>query len=487
MNLLVPSELPIAGTLRAHHARALLNLRIRAAAARLSQRYPSSARPLAEPPPGSGLKPIMGDYGLPGIGHLFSSLGDSLDFSLERFERYGPVSWFGIFGRPVVGIGSPEAAEVVLLDRKHVFSAQLGYEYLIGPFFHGGILLRDFDEHLHHRRILQQVFGRPSLVGYLDLTTPHLESGMAQWRPGRDFRLYDHVRQLLLEQATTVFAGARLGPEGTRLSHAFEAAVRGGQAMIRADVPGGIWRKGLRGRRLLENYFYRELPAKRAGDGADLFSVLCRAAAREDDFTDADIVSHMIFVMMAAHDTSTIAISMLAYELARHTEWQERLRAESLALPEDCLTYDDLDRLPGLDLAFRETLRMHAPVGQEVREAIADTEILGYHVPRGTLVMIGTGPLMRHDEYWSEPDVFDPERFTAARQEDKSHRYAWSPFGGGAHKCIGMYFGGMTVKSVLHRMLRHYRWTVPPGYRVPLTFGTGPLPADGLPIRLLPL
>ncbi|WP_307817383.1 cytochrome P450 [Nocardia acididurans] len=464
--------------------RTLLNLRVQRTAARLSQRYPSPVRPLAEPPPGSGLRPIMGDFGPPRIGHLLSSLGDSLDFSRARFERYGPVSWSGMLGRPVVGIGSPDAAEVVLLDRKRVFSAQRGYDFLIGPFFRGGILLRDFDEHLHHRRILQQVFGRPSLIGYLDLTRPHLEQGMAAWQPGRDFRLYDHARRLLLEQATVVFAGARLGPESTRLSHAFEDAVRGGQAMIRANVPGGVWSRGLRGRQLLEEYFRRELPAKRGGDGTDLFSVLCRAAAREDDFGDEDIVSHMIFVMMAAHDTSTIAISMLAYELARHPEWQERLRAESQALPTDALDYDDLAALPGLDMAFRETLRLHAPVGQEVREAIADTDILGYYVPAGTLVVIGKTPLMRNAEYWSEPDVFDPERFDAERQEDRSHRYAWSPFGGGAHKCIGMYFGGMTVKSVLHRMLRTYRWTVSPGYRVPLTFGTGPLPADGLPIHL---
>ncbi|MFC9995110.1 cytochrome P450 [Nocardia sp. NPDC127526] len=484
MNLLVPSDLPVRGTLRAHHVRALVNLRARSAAARISRAYPSVPRALAVPPAGSGLRPVMGDAGLPGIGHLLSSLGDSLDFSRERFERFGAVSWFGIFGRPVVGIGSPDAAEAVLLDRKHVFSAQRGYEYLIGPFFHGGVLLRDFDEHLHHRRILQQAFGRPSLVGYLDLTTPHLDAGMAAWQPGRDFRLYDHAKQLLLEQATVVFAGARLGPEGTRLGYAFEDAVRGGQAMIRAKVPGGVWSRGLRGRRILEEYFRRELPRKRAGDDADLFSVLCRAAAREDDFTDEDIISHMIFVMMAAHDTSTIAISMLVYELARHPEWQERLRAESIALESDSLTYDDLARLPSLDLAFRETLRLHAPVGQEVRETIADTDILGYYIPQGTLIMIGAVPLMRNEDYWSDPDVFDPERFNTERHEDSSHRYAWSPFGGGAHKCIGMYFGGMTVKSVLHRMLRHYRWSVSPGYRVPLTSGTGPLPADGLPVHL---
>ncbi|MFI1914188.1 cytochrome P450 [Nocardia sp. NPDC020380] len=484
MNLLAPGDLRASGSQRIRHLRTLTTLRAQKAAARVARRYPVHSEPLALPPAGSGLRPIMGDFGPPGIGHLVSTLGDGLAFSRTRDARYGPINWMGVFGRRIVSVGSPEAAEVILLDRQRVFSAQRGWEFLIGPFFHGGVLLRDFDDHMHHRRILQQVFGRPSLVGYLDLTTPQLARGISEWQPGTGFRLYDRVKQLLLEQATVVFAGAQLGPEGTRLAHAFEDAVHGGSALVRANVPGGVWARGLRGRRLLEEYFRRELPHKRDGDGKDLFSVLCRAGANEDDFTDEDIVAHMIFVMMAAHDTSTIGISMLAYELARNPDWQERLRAESLALGKESLDYDDLDRLPGLDLAFRETLRLYAPVAQQVRETIADTDILGYFVPRGTLVMLGAYTMMRNPRNWKNPDVFDPERFSPGRQEDKSHRYAWAPFGGGAHKCIGMYFGGMTVKSVLHRMLLNYRWSVPDGYEAPLGAGTGPYPVDGLPIRL---
>ncbi len=61
--------------------------------------------------------------------------------------------------------------------------------------------------------------------------------------------------------------------------------------------------------------------------------------------------------------------------------------------------------------------------------------------------------------YWSDPTPFDPERFSEARREDKSHRYAWEPFGGGVHKCIGLFFAGAEVKAVLHHLLREYTWT----------------------------
>ncbi|WP_067570334.1 cytochrome P450 [Nocardia acidivorans] len=465
--------------------RAVLNHRIQCRAAGVLERYPSAPRALATPPPGSGLKPVMGDFGPPGIGHIVGQLADPIGFSRKRMRQFGPVQWSGGFGRRIVGLLSPEAVEELVLDRQHVWSAEQGYDFLIGPFFRGGILLRDFDEHAFHRRILQQAFTRSRLIGYLDLTTPRIARGVDGWRPGPRFPLYDHVKAMLLEQATVVFAGAELGPEATRLGHAFEDAVRGGQAMMRFNVPGGTWSRGLRGRQLLLEYFRRELPARRTGDGDDLFSVLCHAETEDgESFSDTDIVDHMIFVMMAAHDTSTNAISMMSYELARNPWWQERLRAESQALGKPTLDYADLDRLTGLELAFKETLRMYAPVGQLVRESIADTEISGYYIPKGTLTISGPYAMMRAAEYWKNPDVFDPERFGPERAEDKSHRFAWPPFGGGAHKCIGRYFGGMTVKATMHRMLLNYRWSVPRDYRVPLVAGTGPQPADGLPITL---
>ena len=81
--------------------------------------------------------------------------------------------------------------------------------------------------------------------------------------------------------------------------------------------------------------------------------------------------------------------------------------------------------------------------------------------------------------------VFDPERFSPERREDRSHRYAWEPFGGGVHKCIGLYFAGMEVKAILHRLLRNYRWSVDPGYVAPYDNHSLPFPKDGQPIDLV--
>ena len=87
-------------------------------------------------------------------------------------------------------------------------------------------------------------------------------------------------------------------------------------------------------------------------------------------------------------------------------------------------------------------------------------------------------------QLWSRPERFDPERFAPHRREDKAHSHAWTPFGGGVHKCIGLRFAGVQVKAVMHQMLLRYRWSVPDGYRMPIDWSGLPVPRDGLPVRL---
>ncbi|WP_084435884.1 cytochrome P450 [Aldersonia kunmingensis] len=459
---------------------------IQQGAGALSQRHHSPVKPLAAPPVGSGLDPVFGDFGLPLLGHTLDTMsGDPMEFALDRFDRYGEVYWLGSLGTKMVGAVGPDALESITLNKDKAWGNEGFYNYLIGPFFKRGVMLMDFGEHVHHRRIMQEAFTRPRLVGYLEAMQPRIKAEVANWQPGEAFHVYSAAKQLTLDVAAEVFVGDRDTSNHAAISKAFVDAVHGGQAIIRADVPGGIWRRGLRGRRLLEDYFYAQIPAKRANPTNDLFSVLCHSASDEGDtYTDEDIVNHMIFVMMAAHDTSTITLAMMAYYLGRNPEWQERLRQESLALGKDFIEYDDIEKLPVMDMVMRETLRIHAPVGGLFREAVKDTELCGRYIPEGTRLFASIFASQRMEPWWSNPLKFDPERFSPERREDKKHRFMWTPFGGGAHKCIGLYFGEMEIKAVMHQMVRQFDWSVPRGYYPPLRYGTGPMPTDGLPLQL---
>ncbi|MFB4311540.1 cytochrome P450 [Actinomadura sp. GTD37] len=441
---------------------------------------------LAPPPQGSGLKPVPGVPGVPYIGSTLAVMRDPIGMARKRYDQYGPVAWGWLLGQRTCTVQGPEAAEAVLVNRDKAFANGPAWSYFIGPFFTRGIMLLDFEEHLHHRRIMQQAFTPARLRAYMDAMAPGIVKGIEAWEPGPGFKVYDHIKQLTLDLAVDVFMGVELDDaERARVNGAFIDAVRAGTAYVRFPVPGLRWHRGLQARKVLEEFFYRHLPAKRRDGGDDLFAALCEAETDDGQrFTDEDVVNHMIFALMAAHDTTTITLTTMAYYLAKFPEWQERLREESLALGEPQPAYGDLDSLTGIDMVMKESLRLLPPVPALPRKVVKDTSILGFHVPAGTLVVVPMLSNHHMPQWWPDPDTFDPERFSPERREDKAHKYAWAPFGGGAHKCIGLYFAGMQVKTILHQVLQRYRWSVPARYEWPLDTTSLPSPKDGLPVRL---
>lgn len=136
---------------------------------------------------------------------------------------------------------------------------------------------------------------------------------------------------------------------------------------------------------------------------------------------------------------------------------QEELRDQIVGSGTDALNYDQLNSVPLIDHTFSEVLRMYPPVVGVIRRMIRTCEIGGYEVPAHTVVQ--TSILANHylEEYWREPFKFDPMRFTEGRQAHKQHPYLWTPFGGGAHKCIGLHFADMLFKSVLFQAVKQFR------------------------------
>jgi cytochrome P450 len=212
--------------------------------------------------------------------------------------------------------------------------------------------------------------------------------------------------------------------------------------------------------------------------------------AETDDgrrFSDQEISDHMIFLMMAAHDTTTSTLCSMTYELAANPVWQERLRDESLAYPSEHLAFDEMEQLEGLGLVLKETLRRYPPLPVIPRVATEAFEFKGHVVPKDSMVVLS--PIHTHHmpEWWDEPFRFDPNRFAADRAEHERHTHSFAPFGGGPHMCLGFRFAEIQVRALMHQMLRRYRFSVPSGYKMPVQQAPISKPRDGLPISLQPL
>ena len=447
----------------------------------------------SQPPDGSDLKPVLGNTGLPLLGHLIEIYRGGTDFVLESYRRYGPVYYTKTPALDAVSALGPDATQEVFSNRNKDFST-VAWQGVIGPFFKRGLLLMDFDEHMYHRRIMQEAFTRTRLSGYIEHMDAVATEVVARDWPADDrrFLFMPAVKELTLDIASVVFMGHEPGSDRelvTKINEAFTTATRSGGAIIRTPVPPFKWWRGLQARKVLEDYFAARVTARRRANGTDMLSVLCHTADEDgNSFTDTDIVNHMIFLMMAAHDTSTSTLTTMAYHLAANPQWQDRCRQEGDRIGDAPLDIEALEKLETFDLVINECLRMVTPLPFNVRQAVRDTEIQGHYIPAGTNINLWPGMNHRLPELWDDPERFDPDRFAAPRSEHKRHRYAFAPFGGGAHKCIGMVFGQLEIKTIMHRILRNYRLELPyPGYQPEYDFAGMPVPMDGMPIVLRPL
>ncbi|MFM7027129.1 MAG: cytochrome P450 [Chakrabartia sp.] len=436
--------------------------------------------------PTSATDPIPGTDGLPLVGTTFEQLKDPHAFTRKMAATYGPIYRTRSFGGRTVTLLGPDANELLLFDRDKVFSSEQGWGPVLNLLFPRGLMLMDFEQHRVHRRTLSVAFKPEPMKLYAEAINAGMSDRVKQW-VGRRFDFYPAIKELTLDLAATAFLGIPWGPEADRINQAFVDMVQASVGVVRIPIPGTKMAKGVAGRAFLKDYFGREVPKRRASDAQDMFSQICRATDENGALlSDDEIIDHMNFLMMAAHDTITSSATSMVMLLGQNPDWQDKLRDEMLGLGvagED-LPYDRLNDLVLTDYAFKESLRMIPPVPSLPRRAVKDFDFGGHHFKAGTYVGINPAYTHKMPEYWPDPDRFDPMRFTPDQVKAR-HKYAWVPFGGGAHMCLGLHFAYMQIKILMWHLLRDQRIALPAGSGAKWQAWPIPKPRDGLPVEIV--
>ena len=387
-------------------------------------------------------------------------------------------------------LAGADANELVLFDRDKLFSSEQGWGPILDRLFPRGLMLMDFDHHRIDRRALSIAFKPEPMRHYSGALNRGIAREVASWAGPKEF--YPAIKKLTLDLAADSFIGLPWGPEADKINEAFVDMVQASVAPVRKPLPFTKMKKGVDGRAFLVDYFTKEtLRRRKEGGGQDMFSQFATATREDGSLLPVDeVVDHMNFLMMAAHDTITSSATTLVWLLAKHPEWQDKLRQEVLAVtggvgadgrPRD-LAYEDLSKLELTEMAFKEALRFIPPVPSLPRRALRDFEYGGYRIPAGAPVGIGVHYVHHQEEHWDDPYRFDPMRFTPDKVKAR-HKYAWVPFGGGAHMCLGLHFAYMQVKILMAQLLPRYRITLADGYDPQWQAWPIPKPKDGLRVR----
>ncbi|WP_372778357.1 cytochrome P450 [Litorivivens sp.] len=440
-------------------------------------------------PNNQDLSGIPGDEGLPLIGHTAQFYKDPYEWAQKQYRKYGPVFRVNVAsGKGVVALG-PDLMQRIYLDPDRDFSSKMGFMDRVAKFFPGSLIMEDFEHHKAQRRIFQTAFKSDALKDYTrDINTIY-QRALTEWEAetGKTVPFFFLIKNLLLEVAAEVFIGeTERGERVERLNQAFIDALNGMMYLVPFRLPGTVLDKGLKGSEYLQSFVASLIAEKRDNNARDMLSLICKEKTEEGEyFRDEDIVNQIIFLLFAAHDTTTAAVTHTMYYLARNPEIKERLYQECLAVGKPVLEYEDLASVPYMQQVFFEVQRIRTSTPLVPRRTIREVTLAGVTVPAHTMVY--TVPRFTHfmEEYWREPERFDPDRFSPERAEHKQHPFVFHPFGGGAHKCIGMHFSQMEYKCFLHQFLLKYDFVAkhkkePFMQTLPL-----PKPTDDMPVELI--
>ena len=190
-------------------------------------------------------------------------------------------------------------------------------------------------------------------------------------------------------------------------------------------------------------------------------------------FETDEMVDQVSIFFLAGHETSASALAWALYVLALFPEAQARVAAEALSLP-DRPDFAALSRLKFTRDVFRETLRLYPPVPMMVRENRLAETFRGRTIKPGAQIVLSPWHLHRHDRLWSDPDGFDPDRWS--REDTRAcSRDAYLPFSAGPRVCPGAGFAMVEGTLLLAQLCRAYRFDIAPG--------PAPVPVAHLTVR----
>lgn len=384
--------------------------------------------------------------------HTLQFIANAPGFFEKQSQSHGKTYRCNLFGFEYVRSDGPDVAQLLYKNSADSVQTGLGWQPTLGSFFPNGLLLKDGKNHITHRRIMQHGFNKPAMLSYYSAIIAWSESVSQELKDQGEVDFFPFIKERTLDLALTMFLGLDYKAEfGQQIAKAFSDTVAGTLAIVRKPILNNRYHRGVKGRRILVDAFTQLVQQRRVEPKDDLVSFMI--AAKDEDgseFSDQQIVDHLIFTMMAAHDTTASSISSLMFEVTENPHWQRVLQEESDAVTD--LSYDTLNQLERTEHIFKETIRLNPPIVTVPRLLSKDIELGDYDIPAGTHTGINLYAIMRDKDYWENSTEFDPDRF--ARKEDKNHPYQYIPFGGGVHKCIGMHLSVMEAKILLSTIFK---------------------------------
>ncbi len=404
------------------------------------------------------------------FGNMFDFQRDPLAFLRQVADQFGDVAHYRIANINFYQVNHPDGIQRVLQENNHNY-IKGDYWDIIRQVGGLGLFTSEGSLWLRQRRLMQPGFHRQRIAGFAEIMTGRTLQMLEGWekaaQAGKAIDISHEFTDLTMKIITEAMFGTRLDEETTAITEAITLLLD--DMNFRFEVPfyPGFGVPTLRNRRALAAlkvvdsvvYGFIEKRRKSGEQKDDLLGMLM--AARDEEtgqaMPDKQLRDEVVTIFVAGHETTAVLMTWLFQILAQQPEWEQRLAAETNGVLNGRLPgFGDAAAFPTLRLAIDETLRLYPPVWMTNRVAVAEDVVCGKRIPSGAIVGIPAYVIHRLPAYWPDPERFDPYRFTPENSANRP-RYAYLPFGGGPHQCIGNNFALLEAQMIYATIAQRYR------------------------------
>lgn len=412
---------------------------------------------------------IPGPKGIPLLGNA-RDLGQMgiIEYYYDLWHKYGDTVKTTLGPLQVVTVVHPDQVQHVMVKNPALYTKGISHNKLrdsIGD----GILTLEGEKWFQQRKLMQPLYTPKGIRQFADIMNEEAQNLIARWR------LYpaDKVIDINQEMARVTMSVISRSMFSIDIGDDFKEAADGLHYLLEHtskssnrlfEVPMFIPTEENRRFKAANNAvkeFMTNIIAERRqlGDREDLLSLLMNSLDAETGkpMSDDQLRNEVIITFFAGHETTASLLTWTFFLLDKHPDIEMKLHEElERVLHGRTPTLDDLEKMIYTRQIFDEVLRLYSPVAIMARDAQAASEIDGYPVPKGAMVLILPYATHRHPDFWEKPLGFYPDHFTPDQVASRP-RYAYYPFGAGQRICIGAHFAQMEAALVMGDLAQQFR------------------------------
>ncbi len=394
-------------------------------------------------------------------------LKNPLPFHHENFEKHGDIFEVNLgFGNTVVFTRDAGLAKHMLQNEHRKYHKSPLQSKELARYIGNGLLTSNGEYWLKQRRLIQPAFYKKKINVIGATIRETIKEELIRIEADKTIDIYPLMNDLAFKVvAKSLFSYTDTGNTMPRLQHITEAAQHSLIREIRQ--PYKRWWFHLSGqikstlkltdeaRDILLKIIEDRRKSKEKYD--DLLDMLL--ASSYDDgsqMSNEQLIDEILILFVAGHETTSNALSFLVLLLAKHPEIQEKIYQEiSESGSEDLSLMEQFEKSKYVAQCIEEAMRLYPPAYFSDRIAIEDDQYKDIKITKDTSVLISFYEIHRQEDFWKDPEQFNPDRFHSDYKKEYSDWYF--PFGAGPRMCIGSNFAMYEMIVTVNELIKKYK------------------------------